>query len=83
MNATYTKGTGDFTPDATNEPTDEQKQRAVKEHAAAAVINALQGYRSDLKTALMELAMYGDSAAVFDVLAASAGDLLERGEIDG
>ena len=81
INNVYLKGPGDFEPEYTSEPTDEQIIRAVKEHASQVAQNAVESFTGDLKLALMELAMYDDNNAMLAVLSESANDLLFRGEI--
>ena len=78
MNNVYLKGTGDYTPDATPEPTDEQIQRAVKEHAVAVTYNATSEFKAMLHGALVEYFIYGTTDGLDELANASAVDLLER-----
>ena len=78
MNNVYLKGAGDYTPDATPEPTDEQLQRTVKEHAVAVAYNATDEFQAMLRTALIEYFIYGTTDGLDELANASAGDLLER-----
>ena len=78
MNNAYLKGTGDFTPDATPEPTDEQIIRAVKEHAVAVAYNATDEYPAMVRTALVEYFIYGTTDGLDELANASAEDLLHR-----
>ena len=80
MNSVYLKGTGDFTPDATPEPTCEQIVSTTKENAYAVAKNSLE-FKEMLMQALIEYNMHGTTNGL-DLLAnASCGDLLHRGEI--
>lgn len=81
MNNVYLKGPGDFEPEYTPEPTDEQIIAAIRDHASEVAQNALDGFMGDLKTALISLAKYDDNDALLAVLGLSASDLLFRGEI--
>lgn len=81
MSNVYLKGTGDFTPDATPEPADEQIIRAVKEHAVAVAYNATDEFKTQVRTALVEYFIYGTTDGLDELANASAEDLLHRGEI--
>lgn len=80
MNNVYLKGTGDFTPDAAPEPTDEQIIRATKENAAEVMQNALDSFSMEWKSAGIEWIKSGlkDDNALREVLNKSAADLLFR-----
>lgn len=78
MNNVYLKGTGDYTPDATTEPTDEQIQRTVKGHAVAVAYNATDEFKAMVRAALVEYFMYGTTDGLDDLANASAEDLLHR-----
>ena len=82
MNNVYLKGTGDFTPDATPEPTDEQLQRTIKEHAVAVAYNATDEFKAMVRTALVEYFIYGNTDGLDELANASAEDLLHRGEVN-
>lgn len=81
MSDVYLKGLGDFTPDATPEPTDEQLIRAVKENAYSVARNALDEFPAMVRVALIEYFIYGKTDGLDELANASAGDLLHRGEI--
>ena len=79
MNTTYTKGTGDFTPPATNEPTDEQIILAIRNNPQEVARNAREYFGMELESALFSLAKFDDIEPMRDVLNKSAVDLLECG----
>lgn len=81
MNNTYLKGPGDFEPDCKPEPTEQQVNAAIAQHAVQVCYNARDGYPALLSEALREYAMYRTTGKLDELLYASAEELLERGEI--
>jgi hypothetical protein len=83
MNNVYLKGTGDFTPDATPEPTDEQIMRAIRDNPAKVMQNALDSFAMEWKSAGIDWIASGliNDNSLREVLNKSAADLLFRGEI--
>ena len=81
MNNVYLKGLGDFEPEYTPEPTDEQIIRAIRGHAVEVAKNAVKSFSMELQSALVTLAKYDDNDGLLCVLSDSAADLLFRGEI--
>lgn len=81
MNNVYLKGPGDFEPEYTPEPNDEQLQRAIKEHAYAVARNSVDAFPSMVRCALIDYFISGRTDGFDELANASAGDLFHRGEI--
>lgn len=79
-NNVYLKGSGDFEPECTLEPTCEQIVSATKENAYAVAKNSLE-FKEMLMQALIEYNMHGTTNGLDLLASASCGDLLHRGEI--
>ena len=77
MNNVYLKGSGDYSPEPDNGPTDDQIISATKNHAYAVAKNSLC-FNELLMQGLIEYYMYGTTDGLDLLGNASAGDLLER-----